>query len=623
MTTIQPSYEPALTFDFRQAIDENRLKGIWKMMVDYRVPYLGATAALAVSALAKTFTYILLRYFADDVLTQGNYIGNSLTQTFIWIAVGFVGLALVEGAFSFLSGRLAAYTAERITRRLRDFLFDHIQRLSFSYHATTPTGDLIERVTSDVDALRRFFSEQGIGMGRIILLFVINWIAILNLNVKLGLVSVVVIPFMLLVSLWFFKKVTKRYEEYQAQEAILSTTLQENLTGVRVVKAFARQDYEKEKFEKDNWAKFLKGKLLLFMHSMFWPLSDIVLGFQTIFGFVYAANMAIRGEITIGMYIAYVGLVVWLIWPIRNLGRIIVSASTGLVSYGRLMDVVKQAREPLFDGRHQPEGDALSPSKGLVRGDIVFENVSFMYSDGKSNALKDISFRVKPGQAIALLGSTGSGKTSLVNLLPRFHEYTGGRILLGGVELKDYSRAYLRRQIGIVEQEPFLFSRSIRENITYGVGRDVSQEEVERAAKAAAIHDVIMGFPDGYKTIVGEKGVTLSGGQKQRTTIARTLLKNPHILILDDSTSSVDTETEAEIRDALNGLMENRTTFIIAHRIQSVMVADLILVLDKGEVIQIGTHKELLNQEDGMYRRIYDIQTRIDEELEMEIARVN
>jgi len=615
MTTAYPTYEPAITFDFRHSLDENRLKGIWKMMVDYRLPYIGATASLAVSALAKTFTYLLLRYFVDDVLTQGKYIGNSLTQTFIWIGVGFIGLAALEGGFSFLSGRLAAYTAEGITRRLRDFLFDHIQRLSFSYHATTPTGDLIERVTSDVDALRRFFSEQGIGMGRIILLFVINFIAILNINVKLGLISVVVIPFMLWVSLWFFKKVTKAYEEYQAQEAVLSTTLQENLTGVRVVKAFAQQEHEKKKFEIDNWGKFLKGKILLFMHSMFWPLSDIVLGFQMLFGFVYAANMAINGELTTGMYIAYVGLVVWLIWPIRNLGRIIVSASTGMVSYARLMEVIKQSREPLHDGTHQ--------SNEPVRGDLVFENVSFMYSDGEKDALKNISFHIKPGQAVALLGSTGSGKTSLVNLLPRFHEYTGGRILLDGVELTDYSRAYLRRQIGIVEQEPFLFSRSIRENITYGVGRSVSDEEVERAAKAAAIHDVILTFPDGYNTLVGEKGVTLSGGQKQRVTIARTLLKNPRILILDDSTSSVDTETEADIREALNELMEHRTTFIIAHRIQSVMVADLILVLDKGEIVQMGTHQELLDQMDGMYRRIYDIQTRIDEELEMEISRVN
>ena len=612
MTAITPSSK---YFDFRNALTKNRIVGIWRMMSDFRLPYIGATAALAVSATAKTCTYLLLGYFADKVLTQQIYIGGTLNKTLALIGAGFIGFAAIEGSFSYLSGRLAAYTAEGITRRLRDFLFDHIQRLSFSYHSQTPTGDLIERVTSDVDALRRFFSEQAIGMGRIILLFVINLVAILFVNRTLGLVSVVVIPFILLVSLWFFKKVTKRYEDYQAQEAILSTTLQENLTGVRVVKAFARQEYEKGKFEKDNWAKYLKGRLLLIMQSLFWPLSDIVLGFQMLFGFVFAAMMAIRGEITIGNYLAYVGLVVWLIWPIRNLGRMIVQTSTGMVSYGRLMEIVKQTREPLTDGRVQPEGP--------VRGDIVFEDVSFMYEDGKIDALKNISFHVKPGQSIALLGSTGSGKTSLVNLLPRFHEYTGGHILLDGVELKDYPREYLRRQIGIVEQEPFLFSRSIRENIMYGVGRQVTQEEVERAAKAAAIHDVILTFPDGYNTLVGEKGVTLCGGQKQRVTIARTLLKNPRILILDDSTSSVDTETEAEIRAALYELMEDRTTFIIAHRIQSVMDADLILVLDKGEVIQMGTHEELVAHEDGMYRQIYDIQTRIDEELEKEIARVN
>ena len=284
-----------------------------------------------------------------------------------------------------------------------------------------------------------------------------------------------------------------------------------------------------------------------------------------------------------------------------------------MVSYGRLMEIVKQEREPLTYGKAQPTGP--------VRGELVFEDVSFMYSDGETDVLKNVSFRVAPGQAVALLGSTGSGKTSLVNLLPRFHEYTGGRILLDGVELNDYSREYLRKQIGIVEQEPFLFSRSIRENITYGVGRDVPMEEIEVAARAAAVHDVILSFPDGYNTLVGEKGVTLSGGQKQRVTIARTLLKNPRILILDDSTSSVDLETEAEIREALNNLMKDRTTFIIAHRIQSVMIADLILVLDKGEVIQMGTHEELVVQEDGMYRRIYDIQTRIDEELDLEMMK--
>ena len=605
---------PSTYFDFRTALHKNRLSGLWRMMTGFRLSYLGAVATLAVSATAKTATFLLLRYFVDNVMTEKNA-ATGLGSTLVYIALGFVGLAFFEGGFAYLSGRLAAYTAEGVTRRLRNFLFDHIQRLSFSYHSTTPTGDLIERCTSDVDALRRFFSEQAIGVGRIVLLFVINFIALLELNAKLAWVSVIVIPFILLVSLWFFKKVTQRYEKYQEQEAILSTTLQENLTGVRVVKAFARQEYEKAKFEKDNWEKFLRGRLLLIMHSLFWPLSDIVLGFQMLGGFVFAATMAINGEITPGTYLAYVGLVVWLIWPIRNLGRLIVQTSTGLVSYARLMEIAKQVREPLTDGVIQPEDP--------VRGELVFKDVSFMYSDGETDVLKNVSFRVEPGQAVALLGSTGSGKTSLINLLPRFHDYTAGSILLDGVELKDYSREYLRKQIGIVEQEPFLFSRSIRENITYGVGRDMPEEEIIRAAKAAAVHDVILTFPDGYNTLVGEKGVTLSGGQKQRVTIARTLLKNPRILILDDSTSSVDLETEAEIREALNHLMKDRTTFIIAHRIQSVMIAGLILVLDKGEVVQMGTHEQLLPQVDGMYRRIYDIQTRIDEELEVEIARAN
>jgi ATP-binding cassette subfamily B protein len=610
MATIAPSSQSTY-FDFRMALSANKLKGIWRMMTGYRVAYIGATIALAISALAKTFTYLLLRYFADTTLAiSANEPRSVFINGLLMIALGFFLLAAVEGTFSFFSGRLAAYTAEGITRRLRNYLFDHLQRLTFAYHAKTPTGDQIERVTSDVDALRRFFSEQAIGVGRIILLFSINFIAIMNLNATLAWASVVVIPFILLVSLWFFKKVTAAYEKYQEQEATLSTTLQENLTGVRVVKAFARQDFEKNKFEKDNFEKFLRGKKLLLMHSLFWPLSDIVLGFQMLAGFLFAAIMAIQGVITVGTYLAYVGLVVWLIWPIRNLGRLIVSTSTGMVSYGRLMEIVKQDREPLTDGKVQvidsPEGE------------IIFEDVSFSYDGDEFQVLNHVSFKVLPGQSIALLGSTGSGKTSLVNLLPRFYDYTGGRILLDGKELNEYSREYLRKHIGIVEQEPFLFSRSIRENITYGVGRNVSEEEVEKAAKAAAVHEVILTFQDKYDTLVGEKGVTLSGGQKQRVTIARTLLKNPRILILDDSTSSVDTETESEIRKALNTLMQNRTTFIIAHRIQSVMNADTIVVLDKGKIVQMGKHEELVAL-DGMYRQIFDIQTRIEEELEQEI----
>ena len=605
------SLEATQSFDFRNALTANRLRGLWRMMTGLRPAYLAATLSLAVSASAKTATFLLLRYFVDQVLGDQDYLfpGN-LSLTLAVIGLGFLGLALVEGTFSFFSGRLAAYTAESITRRLRNFLFDHIQRLEFSYHDKTPTGELIERCTSDVDALRRFFSEQAIGVGRIFILFTINFTALLRLNVDLALLSIIVVPVIILTSIWFFKRLTVAYEAYQEQEATLSTTLQENLTGVRVVKAFARQHYERDKFEKDNWEKFIRGRKLLRMHAMFWPVSDIACGAQMLGGFFVAATMAINGTITVGTYLAYVGLVIWLIWPMRNLGRLIVQTSTGLVSYKRVMEIIRQPREPLTEGK-APQGTAAT-------GRLVFENVGFAYQENEP-ILQGVSFTCQPGQVVALLGSTGSGKTSLVNLLPRFYEYTSGSITLDGVELREYAREYLRSQIGIVEQEPFLFSRTIRENITYGVGREISQAEVEEAASAAAIHDVIASFPEGYNTLVGEKGVTLSGGQKQRVTIARTLLKNPRILILDDSTSSVDTETEAFIREALECLMENRTTFIIAHRIQSVMSADLILVLDKGKVVQMGTHEQLLAQE-GMYRQIYELQTRIDDEVAKEVS---
>jgi ATP-binding cassette subfamily B protein len=324
--------------------------------------------------------------------------------------------------------------------------------------------------------------------------------------------------------------------------------------------------------------------------------------------------MAINGTITVGEYLSYAGLLIWILWPIRNLGRLIVQMSSGLVSFGRVMDVVKESREPLDTGDYLPENN--------ITGSLEFEDIGFAYDDAPDvPVLRDISFSVKSGQVIALLGSTGSGKTTLANLLPRFYEYTEGKILLDGVELKRYSRKYLRSQIGTVEQEPFLFSRTIRENIYYGIDRDVTDEEIENAAKAAAVHESIDDFPDKYNTLVGEKGVTLSGGQKQRVAIARTIIKNPRILILDDATSSVDLETEADIRTALENLMENRTTFIIAHRIQSVMKADLIVVLDKGRIVQMGTHDDLLKQE-GVYQKVFDIQTQIEEELEKEIASV-
>ena len=595
-----------MNYDLKNALSKNRFAGLWKMMTGYRVTYLTATLAQGFSALSKTATYFLLRYFVDT------YLGGKSTIALPLLALSFLLLAAVEGGFSFLSGAFAARTAEGVTRRLRNYLFDHIQHLTFTYHDNTQTGELIQRSTSDVDALRRFFADQAISVGRILLMFIVNFIALLNLNAGLAWRSIVVVPIVVIISMIFFHYISKAYEAYQEQEAVLSTTLQENLTGVRVVKAFARQEFEKDKFETHNFEKFVRGKRLLVLNSFFWPVTDIMCTAQVLYGYFTGATMTINGEITLGTYLAYTGLIIWIIYPMRNLGRLIVQMSTGLVSYTRVMEIIKQDREDLDKG-------AIAPETGTT-GNIRFDHVGFAYSDG-TVALQDIHFDVKPGQVTALLGSTGSGKTTLVNLLPRFYEYTSGSILLDGRELNTLPRRWLRSQIGIVEQEPFLFSRSIEENISYGIGREVTHEEVEAAAKAAAIHDVILTFPEGYKTVVGEKGVTLSGGQKQRLAIARTLLKNPRILILDDSTSSVDTETEAEIQSALQSLMKDRTTFIIAHRIQSIQAADQILVMDQGVIAQRGTHNELMELP-GMYREIFNIQTRVEEELEREIASV-
>ncbi len=583
-------------FDLQNAVAANRLVGLWRMMTGYRLSYVGAVLSIAVAAAARTVTFFLLRYLVDDVLGKGLHLDR------VWLlALGIIGLAVVEGGFTFLRGKLAAQTAEGITRRLRDYLYDHLQRLPFEYHDRTRTGELIERVTSDVEAMRRFYAEQGVEIGRILALFVFNLAALVSLNAKLGLLSILFMPFVLVLSLWFFGRISKAYERYQEQEAVLSARLQENLTGVRVVRAFARQPFERDRFEQENWEKYQRGRRLLVMHSLYWPASDVLCTLQMLLIYYLGARMAIEGTITVGTYVAIAGMVIWIIWPMRNLGRIIVQASSALVSYRRVADVIGEKREDMVSGQHN----------GRLRGEIVFDDVCFEYKEGE-HVLDHVSFRCEPGQVVALLGPTGSGKSSLVNLLPRFYDYDCGSLTLDGTELVEYPIHWLRQQIGTVEQEPFLFSRTIRENIAYGSGREVTDKEIEEAAQAAAIHDVILSFPEGYDTLVGEKGVTLSGGQKQRVAIARTLLKDPRILVLDDATSSVDTETEALIREALERLMEGRTSFIIAHRIQTIMQADKILVLDKGRIVQQGAHRELI-QQDGLYKQIYELQAQVEQ----------
>jgi len=627
----------ASEYDLRHVVSaKSKAAGLWRMLTGYRWLYLIALISLALAALARVGTFYLIQYLVDSA-----FISPNLMQILPLLAAGFIGLALLQGGFTFLSGKLAAQTAEGVTLRLRDYLYDHLQRLTFSYHDTMQTGELVQRSSSDVDALRRLFAEQLIGIGRIVTLFTVTFTALVLLNARLAFISIIAVPIVVAVSIYLFQKLEMRFNAYQEQDAIVSSHLQENLSGVRVVKAFARQQFEMDRFEVSNQTWYKSGIDVLNLHAIFWPSTDMICSLQMLVGYYVGATMAINGTITPGEYLAYAGLVVQIIWPIRNLGRIIAQMSTGFVAFERVSEILRQDREQLTSGSHTPT----QPVDGAIR----FKNVSFTYKRDQKNTkmekssesngsvnpnsapaatvqptsgdpivLADLSFDVAPGEVIALMGPAGSGKSSLINLLPRFYDYTSGSITLDGVELRNYSRAYLRSQIGIVQQEPFLFSRTLRENISYGVGRHVTDEEIEIAARSASIHDVILTFPKGYDTIVGERGVTLSGGQKQRITIARTLLKNPRILIMDDATSAVDTETEAAIRAAQRTLMADRTTFIIAHRVQSVMHADRIIVLDAGRIVQHGTHGELLAM-DGVYKQVYDLQGRVEDELQQEI----
>ncbi len=332
-------------YDLKQTLSDSRPVGLWRMLSGYHLIYIGAFICIGLAAVAQTSFYYLLRYFMDNVLGV-----PSAQNQLVWVAAGFMGLAALQGTFTYIGGRWAAQTSEGVTRRLRDYLYDQIQRLTFSYHDKTPTGELIQRSTSDVDALRRFYGEESIGFGRVIMLFVVNFIALLTLNVQLALISVVVVPFVVLISVYFFKKIGERYELFQEQEAKLSNTLQENLSGVRVVRAFARQDYEIEKFEGDNRGRYDSGRSLLLLHAIYWPTTDIIVGVQLVIGYAVGALMAIEGTITVGTFIAYMGMLGWIMWPIRNVGRLIVQMSMALVSYDRVSEIIKQDREPVDAG---------------------------------------------------------------------------------------------------------------------------------------------------------------------------------------------------------------------------------------------------------------------------------
>lgn len=520
----------------------------------------------------------------------------------IWIlGLIYVLLTLLSGLFQYFKGRWISVSTENAAKKIRDTLYDHLQHMEYSEHIKSQTGDLTQRSTTDVDTVRKYLADQIPQVGEILFTVIITLIVMLQVNVKLTLYSLCVIPIIFVISIVFFTKVKKTFRQVEESDSELHTTLQENLTGVRVVKAFGRQGYEIDKFEKKNMKYRDSVRKLVGLLSWYWSISDALCLSQAAIVLIISVSWAANGIITLGTVMLFAAYIRNLIWPIRNLGRIISDMGQAFVALDRIIEILNKASEP-----HDTKG--LTPK---IEGNFVFRNVSFKYPDG-TQPLKDISFEVKQGQTVGILGPTGCGKSSLMHLLIRLFEYGGGSIQLDGYELKDIDKKWLRSNVGMVLQESFLFSKSVLDNIRLS-DTEAENDEIENAAKIAAIHDSIMCFEKGYETMVGERGVTLSGGQVQRVAIARTVLKNQPVLIFDDSLSAVDMETDILIRDALKERSKGVTTFIISHRINTLAQADFIVVMDKGRIIQMGTHNDLVN-EGGLYARIWAIQSSMEME---------
>jgi len=526
--------------------------------------------------------------------------GKEVLLTNLWIcALSLVILTCIRGIFLFLSGGFSAHAAENIARNMRVKLYDHIQNLPYEYHVKADSGDLIQRCTSDVETVRKFFATQMVEIGRAFFIVAFAILMMLSLNKKMTIIAMVIVPIIFIFSYVFFYKIKNTFEKSDTQEGVLTTVLQENLNGVRVVKAFGRQNFEIEKYEKENEKYRDLNFKLVKLESIYWSTSDILCMTQIGLVLVSGIYFAVNGEISLGTLVVFNTYEGMLLWPVRQLGRILTDMGKMSVSLIRITKILDASVE-------QEQGKALKPK---INGDIRFENVNFEYKKG-SVILRDITFKVKKGETVAIVGPTGSGKSSLVHLLLRLYDYNSGSIKVDGIELKDIERKHIRSNVGIVLQEPFLYSRTIKENIKMA---KIHSEDIEiySAASVAAVHNVITTFEKGYDTIVGENGVTLSGGQRQRVAIARTLLSNMPILIFDDSLSAVDTETDRIIRGKLKKKSEDNTTFIISHRISTVMHADKIIVLNHGKIENIGTH-DMLIKKDGIYKRIWEIQTSLD-----------
>jgi ATP-binding cassette, subfamily B, multidrug efflux pump len=524
--------------------------------------------------------------------------------------IAIVLFAMVRGLFAFLYTYWAERNSQGIAFDMRNDLFSKISKLSFSYHDRNQTGQLMIRATDDVEKVRLFIGQGLLQAVGAFVLLVGTLIILLTTNPQLTLVVLPILPLALIIFMVFGAISPPLFVKVQQRISALNTVLQENLAGIKVVKAFTREKSEEQKFGDAADALMKQQIVVARVFSFLFPLVFLIANVGQALVLYFGGRQIINNTLTLGQYQEFSLYLIFIFFPLAQLGFIISQMSQASASAGRIFEIL----DAKSDVEDKPDAVALP----AVQGKVAFDNVTFRYFGGGDAVLSEVSFEAEPGQTVALLGATGSGKTTIINLLPRFYDPSEGRVLIDGHDLRDVTLESLRSQIGIVLQETTLFSGTIRDNIAFG-RPSASQEEVEAAAKAAAAHDFILSFAQGYDTPVGERGTTLSGGQKQRIAIARAVLMDPHILILDDSTSAVDLETEYHIQKALDYLMQGRTSFVIAQRISTVMHADQILVLDKGRVVARGKHADLMESSE-LYAEIYTSQLVSDVELEEEVA---
>lgn len=557
-----------------------------------------------ITTVFNSLTPQIFRFTIDSVLDGDKY---PYLAEHLWVIAGvLVGVAMLSGVSMFFSRFFTARAGENFAENMRNALYAHVQRLPSAWHDKNQTGDIIQRCTSDVEVIRNFVVTQLLEVFRTVFLIGVSFAMMWSMNRKLSGIVLLFVPVIVVYSAVFYRLIARRFTDADEAEGELSTVVQENATGVRVVRAFGREQYEMERFRKKNDAFAKLWIRLGTLSGLYWGMGDLITGLQVITVIVAGALEAVNGNISVGEFIAFASYNTALVWPVRGLGRILSDMSKAGVSFERVDHIIKAEEEAYGRKEEAPLSDF----------DISFSHVSFAYEEGQK-VLSDVSFHIPQGKIFGILGGTGSGKSTVTQLLARFYELKEGEgsISLGGQDIREIPLEILRRNVAMVLQEPFLYSRTIKENIAAS-NPDATFEEIRNAAKIACVDDAIMSFPDGYDTLVGERGVTLSGGQRQRVAIARMLLQKAPVLIFDDSLSAVDAETDSLIRKALSVHMKGSTVILISHRITTLMAADEIMVLKQGRAEEMGTHSELIAK-NGIYRKIYEIQMSHDDRNEV------